>query len=84
MTPTFFFDFFQLPWKGANVGKINGLSLLLDAESFDYSYPLEVPKKFVHHIFHQLSVLADGGGIQGVDSSSIGPTNDRPPGDLNS
>ena len=28
--------------KGSQVGKANGLSLLLDAETFDYSFPLQV------------------------------------------
>ena len=28
--------------QGTKVGKMNGISLLLDAETFDYAYPIEV------------------------------------------
>ena len=38
--------------KGSEVGKANGLTILLDAETFDYTYHLKV--KQVKYCFHNL------------------------------
>ena len=42
--------------KGAQVGKANGLSMLLDAETFDYTFHLKAGEGFkiaVHHYLDQ-------------------------------
>ena len=69
---------FQISWKGANVAKINGLSLLLDAETFEYSHPLEIGEGFkisIHHHFDRptiaLQVLHTLGRADGSRDSVV-------------
>ena len=41
--------------KGSEVGKANGLTVLLDAETFDYTYHLKV--KQVKYCFHNFKLV---------------------------
>ena len=43
--------------RGCEVGKANGLSILLDAETFDYTYHLKAGEGFkVHYVPHLIGV----------------------------
>ena len=47
--------------RGAEVGKANGLSMLLDAETFDYTFHLKAGEGFkiaVHHHLGKLNVTS--------------------------
>ena len=50
-----YYDYRRSIKKEADVGKANGLSMLLDAETFDYSYHLNAGEGFRIAVHHHLS-----------------------------